>query len=98
MATRLAWELFALSSDYTRVVTNLWLADSQGMQLGLLAPGWVHGCLGLHFIFSRRPWYRQGRYGLFAVALRWLTRIGRPATPKRVFAPEPGLAEQGVAR
>jgi adenylate cyclase len=69
VATRLAWELFALSSDYTRVVTNLWLADSQGMQLGLLAPGWVHGCLGLHFIFSRRPWYRQGRYVLFAVAL-----------------------------
>lgn len=69
VATRLAWELFALSSDYTRVVTNLWLADSQGMQLGLLAPGWLHGCLGLHFIFSRRPWYRQGRYVLFAVAL-----------------------------
>ncbi len=69
VATRLAWELFALSSDYTRVVTNLWLADSQGMQLGLLAPGWLHGCLGLHFIFSRRPWYREGRYVLFAVAL-----------------------------
>jgi adenylate cyclase len=69
VATRLAWELFALSSDYTRVVTNLWLADSQGMQLGLLAPGWLHGCLGLHFIFSRRPWYRQARYVLFAVAL-----------------------------
>jgi adenylate cyclase len=69
VATRLAWELFALSSDYTRIVTNLWLADSQGMQLGLLAPGWLHGCLGLHFIFSRRPWYRQGRYVLFAVAL-----------------------------
>jgi adenylate cyclase len=69
VATRLAWELFSLPSDYTRVVTNLWLADSQGMQLGLLAPGWLHGCLGLHFIFSRRPWYRQGRYVLFAVAL-----------------------------
>jgi len=45
-ATRLAWELFGVPSDYTRVVTNLWLADSQGMQLGLLAPGWLHGCLG----------------------------------------------------
>src|SRR5262245_58645556 len=67
--TRLAWELYGLSSDYNRVVTNLWLADSQGMQLGLLAPGWLHGCLGLHFVFSRRPWYRQLRYILFAVAL-----------------------------
>jgi adenylate cyclase len=39
------------------------------MQLGLLAPGWVHGCLGLHFAFSRRPWYRHLRYILFAIAL-----------------------------
>src|SRR6266849_8109302 len=68
-ATRLAYELFGLSSDYTRVVTNLWLADSQGMQLGLLAPGWLHGCLGLHFAFNRRPLYRQLRYVLFAIAL-----------------------------
>ena len=36
--TRLAYDLFGLSSDYTRVVANLWVADSQGMQLGLLAP------------------------------------------------------------
>jgi len=67
--TRLAYELFALPSDYNRVVTNLWLADAQGMQLGLLAPGWLHGCLGLHFVFNRRPWYRQLRYVLFAFAL-----------------------------
>jgi adenylate cyclase len=45
--TRLAYELFGMPSDYTRVVANLWLSDSQGMQLGLLAPGWLHGCLGL---------------------------------------------------
>src|SRR5712691_5345217 len=67
--TRLAYDLFGLSSDYTRVVANLWVADSQGMQLGLLAPGWIHGCMGLHFAFSRRPLYRQLRFVLFAVAL-----------------------------
>src|ERR1700674_3142660 len=67
--TRLAYELFGLSSDYTRVIANLWVADSQGMQLGLLAPGWVHGCLGLHFAFNRRPLYHQLRFALFAVAL-----------------------------
>jgi adenylate cyclase len=67
--TRLAYDLFGLSSDYTRVIANLWIADSQGMQLGLLAPGWLHGCLGLHFAFSRRPLYRQLRYVLFAIAL-----------------------------
>jgi adenylate cyclase len=67
--TRLAYDLFGLSSDYTRVIANLWLADSQGMQLGLLAPGWLHGCMGLHFAFSRRPLYRELRYVLFAIAL-----------------------------
>lgn len=67
--TRLAYELFGLSSDYSRVITNLWVADSQGWQLGLLAPGWLHGCLGLHFAFNRRPLFRQMRFVLFAIAL-----------------------------
>jgi adenylate cyclase len=68
-ATRLAYEIFGLSSDYTRVVSNLWAAGSQGWQLGLMAPGWLHGCLGLHFAFSRRWWYRQFRFVLFSAAL-----------------------------
>jgi adenylate cyclase len=67
--TRLAWELFQMPSDYARIVTNLWVSDQQGMQLGLLAPGWLHGCLGLHFVFNRRPLYRHLRYVLFAFAL-----------------------------
>ena len=68
-STRLAYELFGLSSDYTRVVSNLWATGSQGWQLGLMAPGWLHGCLGLHFAFSRRAWYRQFRFVLFSAAL-----------------------------
>ncbi len=34
-----------------------------------MAPGWLHGCLGLHFAFSRRWWYRQFRFVLFSAAL-----------------------------
>jgi adenylate cyclase len=67
--TRLAYEVYGLPADYTNVISNLWAADSQGMQLGLLAPGWIHGCLGLHFAFNRRPWYRRSRFVLFAIAL-----------------------------
>jgi adenylate cyclase len=67
--TRLAYEVFGVPTDYTSVIANLWAADSQGMQLGLLAPGWAHGCMGLHFAFSRRPWYRRLRLPLFASAL-----------------------------
>lgn len=69
VSTRMAHELFGLASDYSRVVSNLWATGSQGWQLGLMAPGWIHGCLGLHFAFSRRAWYRQARLVLFAVAL-----------------------------
>jgi hypothetical protein len=37
--------------------------------MGLLAPGWLHGCLGLNFAFGRRPLWRRYRIMLFAVAL-----------------------------
>ena len=67
--TRLAYDLFGLASDYARVISNLWASGAQGQQLGLLAPGWLHGCLGLHFAFNRRPLYRQLRYVLFGAAL-----------------------------
>ena len=69
VATRIAYDMFGLSSDYTRVISNLWASDSQGWQLGLMAPGWLHGCLGLHFAFNRRPLYRRLRFVLFAGAL-----------------------------
>ena len=67
--TRLAYDLFGLASDYARVISNLWASGAQGRQLGLMAPGWLHGCLGLHFAFNRRPLYRQLRYVLFGAAL-----------------------------
>jgi hypothetical protein len=31
-----------------------------------MAPGWLHGCLGLHFLLNRRPLCRKLRYVLFA--------------------------------
>jgi adenylate cyclase len=68
-STRLAYDLYGLSSDYTRVVGALWASGQQGWQLGLMAPGWIHGCLGLNFAFGRRPWFRRFRPVLFAVAL-----------------------------
>ncbi len=68
-ATRLAYELYGLSPDYTRVVASLWVSDSQGRQLGLLAPGWLHGCMGVHFAFKHRPFYQRARLGLLVAAL-----------------------------
>jgi len=34
-----------------------------------MAPGWIHGCLGLNYSFGRRSWFRQLRPVLFAIAL-----------------------------
>ena len=69
VATRIGCEMFGLSSDYTRVISHLFASNSEVWQLGVMAPGWLHGCLGLHLAFSRRAWYRRLRYVLFAVAL-----------------------------
>jgi len=68
-ATRLAFELHGLRPEYARVVWNLWASDNEGRQLALLVPGWLHGCLGLHFAFSTRAWYQRARLPLFGAAL-----------------------------
>jgi adenylate cyclase len=69
VATRLAWEAYKLSPEYSRVVWALWSSDNEGRQLALLVPGWLHGCLGVNFAFGRRVWYQRARPVLFAVAL-----------------------------
>ncbi|MFO1323954.1 MAG: 2Fe-2S iron-sulfur cluster-binding protein [Burkholderiales bacterium] len=67
--TRFAWEAYRIAPDYGTVVWRLWTSDSEGRQLAMLVPGWLHGCLGVNFAFSRRTWYRRARPVLFAAAL-----------------------------
>src|SRR5438132_3402549 len=68
-STRFAFELYGLRSDYARIVWALWTSDGEGRQLALLAPGWLHGCLGLNFAFGRRLLYQRMRPLLFGAAL-----------------------------
>lgn len=72
-ATRLMFELHGHVPQYARTVWSLWASDSEGRQLALLAPGWLHGCLGLHFAFNRRAWF--GRLKLFLFALMILLPV-----------------------
>jgi len=67
--TRIAWDLYDAAPRYARVVWGLWLADGEGRQLAMLVPGWLHGCLGVHFAFGRRAWYQRLQLPLFALAL-----------------------------
>jgi len=69
VATRIAAELHTLAPTYARIVWTLWMADAEGRQLALLAPGWVHGCMGLQFAFGRRRAWQRWRLPLFGAAL-----------------------------
>jgi adenylate cyclase len=69
VTTRIGFALYALHPDYHRIVWALWTSGSEGRQLALLAPGWLHGCFGLNFAFGRRPLYRRLRLALFGAAL-----------------------------
>src|ERR1700682_1409274 len=69
VATRLAHELYDYAPEYHRVVWLLWTSNGEGRQLALLVPGWLHGCLGLHFAFCRHRLYQRLRFVLFAGAL-----------------------------
>jgi len=59
VATRLASSLYGFEPNYERIVISLITSGTQGLQLALLAPGWLHGCLGLwlrmrHHAMARR--------------------------------------------
>lgn len=47
VSTRLAGSLYGFEPNYERIVILLITSGTQGLQLALLAPGWLHGCLGL---------------------------------------------------
>src|ERR1700744_2152516 len=56
VTTRLASSLYGFEPDYERVVVLLLMSGTQGLQLALLAPGWIHGCLGLWFRLRHLRW------------------------------------------
>ncbi|QCI69105.1 hypothetical protein E8M01_08285 [Phreatobacter stygius] len=67
VATRVAGVFFDIPSSYGRVVTLLVASGSQGWQLALLTPGWLHGCLGLWITLRRFDWARRLKPALITV-------------------------------
>jgi adenylate cyclase len=53
VTTRLGDTLYALQPSYGSVITDLLASGTQGLQLALLAPGWLHGALGLWITLRR---------------------------------------------
>lgn len=69
VTTRLASSLYGFEPDYERVIVVLLTSGTQGLQLALLAPGWIHGCLGLWFRLRHFPWARRLRPALLALVV-----------------------------
>ncbi|MGF6853862.1 hypothetical protein OKW29_002749 [Paraburkholderia sp. CI3] len=69
VTTRLASSLYGFEPDYERVVIQLLTTGTQGVQLALLAPGWIHGCLGLWFRLRHMPWALRMKPVLFTLVI-----------------------------
>ena len=71
VGTRVAYSLYGEPAQYQRVVAGLLSSGNTGWQLALLAPGWLHGCMGLNVAFRHRAWFQRSRGLLigFAIAL-----------------------------
>lgn len=78
VATRLAGTLYGFEPNYERVVILLITSGTQGLQLALLAPGWLHGCLGLWLRLRHYPRVRRAKPALLAamVGLPLLSAVG----------------------
>ena len=55
VSTRVATTFYGFLPDYQKIITSIIHGDRTGWQIALLAPGWVHGCLGLWIGFRRHP-------------------------------------------
>jgi len=68
-STRLAAEFYDYQLFYADVVRDLWQSGSQMRQFAILAPGWIHGCLGLQAALGRTRWWRRSMPVLFGAFL-----------------------------
>jgi adenylate cyclase len=69
--TRIAKDFYDLHVGYPWVlaslVTGTWIGVVR--QFGLILVVWIHACIGIHFAWRLRPWYRTWLPALYAVAL-----------------------------
>ncbi|WP_232465905.1 hypothetical protein [Burkholderia ubonensis] len=67
VGTRVATSFYGFDPSYERVIVSLLTSGTQGLQIALLAPGWVHGSLGLWFHLRRQALVRRAKFVLLAV-------------------------------
>jgi adenylate cyclase len=94
VGTNLAHELYGVETGYPWVLGSLvvggWTVIAQQFALPLVV--WVHACIGLHFAWRLRPWYRTWLPLLYAIAL--LVPIGGIAGAAIALRDMADLAQQ----
>ena len=90
-ATRVAGDWYELDTTYQNVVGMLVRGGLQGWQISLLAPGWVHGCLGLWLSLRRYPLMQRLRPALlaFMIGMPVLSAVGFTAMAGAVVGKPP---------
>ena len=71
VGTRLAHELYGVDPGYPWVLGSLIASDWTSIARQFLLPlvVWLHACIGLHFAWRLKSWYRTSLPALYAVAL-----------------------------
>jgi adenylate cyclase len=94
VGTGLAHGLYGVETGYPWVLASLvvggWTAIAQQFALPLVV--WLHACIGLHFAWRLRPWYRTWLPLLYAIAL--LVPIGGIAGAAIALRDMADLAQQ----
>lgn len=104
IGTRVAHDYFGVTSGYPWVLGSLVAGGWWGVtrQFALPFVVWIHACIGLHFAWRLRPWYRDWLPILYAVALLVpAAEIGGAAIALRDFAElaqQPGFLRELFAK
>ena len=104
IGTRVAHDYFGVTSGYPWVLGSLVAGGWWGVtrQFALPFVVWIHACIGLHFAWRLRPWYREWLPILYAVALLVpAAGIGGAAIALRDFAElaqQPGFLRELFAK
>lgn len=104
IGTRVAHDYFGVTSGYPWVLGSLVAGGWWGVtrQFALPFVVWIHACIGLHFAWRLRPWYRDWLPLFYALALLIpAAGIGGAAIALRDFAElaqQPGFLRELFAK
>jgi adenylate cyclase len=102
VTARLGDTFYDFRPSYETTIASLIAAGAQGTQLALLAPGWLHGCLGLWIYLRRSEAMQRMKPVLIAlvivVPLAAAIGFARMAMEVTALGPRPPAAPDDLAK